>query len=162
VSKATALKSEFDVYKTTSEAVHQKIEKDQLFTGSRESIDSAILLVCNHFKTSISNVENSLNTIISTCNIIEDDGAGMDFVYQSFDVLEDYVEFICDDFLDFKETVTSKVPVEKMPYKSNVTFNLIGHRVSDLSKMVERNRVALLTMFVTQLSDEQLNKLTVK
>lgn len=154
--------SDFDVYKTSTDAVLEKFKSGQLYAENPEQYFATILSVCNHFKQGIVNVENILNKVITDCHACNSNyDKAVDAVYEVFDVLENFVDLICDDFGDFKDVVTSVIPKESLEHRCSIDFNLVEQRVSDLHKMLSRVRSQLLSRFMIKLTDSELKARTV-
>lgn len=149
--------SELNAYKTSTHALMEDFKSGKLYHENSDVYFAKIVTVCNHFKRGINNVEKALNSvIIASQGLRNDPDAGTDFVYDVFEVLDDYVDYICGDFQDFKLTVTNIVVQELFAWRCSVDFNLVEQRVSNLDKDVNRVRVELLSQFMNELSDEQL------
>lgn len=152
----TLFKSDFDDFKTSTDAI-TSFHTGELFKEHPEQYFATVIRICTHFKNGINTVQNFMNQIITASNKFEKDfSEGADFIDEHFNVLEDYVDFICSDFEAFKNAVVVIVPKENLEYRCKVDFNLVEQIITDLHKNVERVRTQLLSYFISNLSDKEL------
>ena len=138
MATAASLMSDFDVYKTSTDAIVENFKK--MYSNDPKQFFAQIMSVCNHFKRGLINVQNSMNATITTSYGFDDArqfSEGIDFINDSFSVLDDYVTFICTDFDDFKQTVLRVMPKDNLEYRCNIDFNLVEQLMSNLNKNVE-------------------------
>ena len=156
---AANLMSDLDVYKTSTDAIMEKFKNGELYRKEPKGYFARIISICDHFKTGIKNVNEAQNIIITSTNSYHSKGdysKGIDFINDSFGLLDDYVDFICTDFEDFMQVVLGIVPKADLEYRCSVEFNLVEQLVLDLEKNNERIRAQLLSHFISKLSDEEL------
>ena len=144
--------------------LNKEIESLKSVEGKTESAAKnrgiAILGICGHFAQNINRVRQELNKLTIECNKLrpeEIDNDLVDKVYQCFFLLEDYVEFICEDFEHFRKTMEAIDP-ERFPRLCETLPQLksISDAFDAIEDMVSDQQIAVISMLYDQLSIEQI------
>lgn len=161
MSVATKLKSEFDVYQTSTDALLKEFKNGELYVEDPQQYFGMIVTICNYFKSCVNKFERNMNEIITEGHEFQEKKnyvGGLDYIAEGFDFLDDYVQHICADFQDFKNTITAIVPKENLEGRCEIEFNLVDHKIDDLDKYVERVRTEVLSYFMSKLTDTELEQ----
>ena len=156
---------DLEAYKNSKKIINADVKslnqnKDKA-TDDGKSI--SVIKVCGHFESHLLNVNNALNEVTITCNAAaakkEVPNDVIDMVYNYFDELEDYVEFICQDFQHFSETVKKLRPNQSaLSGQTGIRLNLVSTLFEYLEHNVARQKAAILGMLLDKLTPEQLEQ----
>lgn len=118
--------------------------------------------VCSHFERNLRRVHDGLNDLTIACNEVakfETSNEVIDAVYEYFDDLEDYVEFICDDFADFEKEMKRVHPNKADIFKEAIPrLNSLTHLFAGVNQQVARQKTDVICMLLEKLPSKELAK----
>lgn len=150
------------VYKVDKKAMRGDILEIE---KSDKNIIFSVAVVCGHFERHLATVEKVINDLSKECaNVANKPSIPNDFIDQVYDVFDDieaYIDFLCEDFADFSETVNKARPNKTgFSRRTQTRLNMVTYLFETLEEKFQRQRIAVLSLLMESLTAEQLSERT--